>query len=216
MIGLRSRRLARRIPAAVPCVAAAAAAMLGAPPAAAFERDEAPRSPALVPIPQRYWHAMATLAVGDSLRFNNPYRLSNQLGDTGESLSRTPVYGVLGGAVALGDPDGWQHGASLQWSRALSGLPQHVIAPGYMLVQGRWRPWIAWARAALPIVVNPDPSLGGEAALGGAYLVLAGVGVHAELVGDVFYGAATWTTGKTTIPMLSLQAGVVVDYEVLP
>jgi hypothetical protein len=68
----------------------------------------------------------------------------------------------------------------------------------------------------LPIVVNPDANVGGEAAVGGSYMVLAGVGLHAELVGDLFYGAATWTTGRTTIPMLSLQAGLTFDYEVLP
>lgn len=163
-----------------------------------------------------YLHLLGTASIGDSLRFNNPYRLEHQLGDTGESLSLTPPYANLGGGFALGDPNGIQHGAAIQWSRALSGLPQHVIAPSYLLVLDGSRPWLAFGRAGFPIVLNPDPNIGGELAVGGAYMISAGLGVQAELVGNVFYGAATWEKQITTIPMLSLQAGLIVDYEVLP
>jgi hypothetical protein len=154
--------------------------------------------------------------IGDSIRFNNPFRLSHQLGDSGESLSRTPLYNSLGGAVALGDPNGWQHGLSFQWSRSLSGLPQHVVTPSYLLLYSGLRPWLPYTRLGLPVVLNPDANAGGELAFGSTVLLLAGVGLHAELIGDVFYGAATWTTGRTTIPMLSLQVGVSIHYEVLP
>lgn len=174
------------------------------------------RSAADVPLPGTYLHLMSTASVGDSLRFNNPYRLEHQLGETGESLSLTPPYVNLGGAFALGDPDGWQHGGSIQWSRSAAGLPQHVVAPAYMVVFGGARPWLAFARAGLPIVLNPDPNVGGELGVGGAWLFTAGLGLQAELIGDVFYGAATWEKRITTIPMVSLQVGVVIDYEVLP
>ncbi len=195
-------------------VAAAVAVLsLTAP---AFAQPARPRSPADVPFLGVYTHMMASASIGDSLRFNNPFRLANQLGSTGESLSRTPVYANLAGAVAWGNPDGWQHGASLQWARALAGLPQHVVTPSYVLVQGGWRPWLAWGRAGLPIILNPDWGVGGEAAVGGAWLMTAGLGLQAELVGNVFYGAATWDKGVTTIPMLSLQVGVLADHEVLP
>jgi hypothetical protein len=159
---------------------------------------------------------MAMASVGDSLRLNNPYRLEHQLGATGESLSLTPPYVNVSGAFALGDPDGWQHGGSVQWSRALDGLPQHVVTPAYILVYGGARPWLAYARAGFPIVLNPDPNLGGELGVGGVWLLTAGLGLNAEILGDVFYGAATWDKRITTIPMLSLQVGVVIDYEVLP
>lgn len=169
-----------------------------------------------VPAPGPYLHFMIFEDLGDSIRFNNPYRLETQLGSTGESLSRTPVYNNLGGALTLGKPNGLQHGLAVQWSRALSGLPQHVVTPSYVLLHGGLRPWIPYARAGIPIILNPDGNAGAEAALGASYMLLAGIGLHAELVGDVFYGAATWTTGRTTIPMLSLQIGVTLDYEVLP
>lgn len=192
-------------------VALTAAVLVCAGPAKAQ-----PRSPTDVPLHGTYVHLMGFGDLGDSLRFNNPFRLSNQLGDTGESLSRTPVYSSLGGAVTLGDPNGWQHGLALQWSRQLAGLPQNVLTPSYVLLQGGWRPWIPYARAGLPIVLNPDSNLGAEAALGTSYMLLAGIGLHAELVGSIFYGAATWEVGRTTIPMLSLQVGITADYEVLP
>ncbi|MBI5531929.1 MAG: hypothetical protein HY898_04385 [Deltaproteobacteria bacterium] len=194
----------------------AAAIALGTMALCTFAAAQEPRSQATVPEPGTYVHLMVFEDIGDSLRFNNPYRLSNQLGSTGESLSRTPVYNSLGGAVTLGDPNGLQHGMALQWSRSLSGLPQHVVTPSYMVLLARWRPWLPYARLGLPVILNPDANVGGEAAVGATYLLLAGVGVHAEMVGNVFYGAATWTTGRTTIPMLSLQAGLTIDYEVLP
>ena len=43
-----------------------------------------------------YWHSFATLALGDGLRFNNPYRLSTPLGKTPESVSLTAAYYDLG------------------------------------------------------------------------------------------------------------------------
>ncbi|HQP37034.1 MAG TPA: hypothetical protein PLI95_17740 [Polyangiaceae bacterium] len=174
------------------------------------------RSPSAVPPPRTYVHLFAFGDLGDSLRLNNPFRLSNQLGDTGESLSRTPVYSSLGGGAALGDPNGWQHGLAVQWSRQLAGLPQNVITPSYVLLLNAWRPWIPYARAGLPIILNPDANVGAEAAVGASYMLLAGIGAHAELVGSMFYGAATWEIGRTTIPMLSLQIGITADYEVLP
>lgn len=168
-----------------------------------------------LPPASTYVHFFTALSLGDSLRLNNPFRLSNQIGDSA-SLSRTPLYGDLQAAVALGQPDGWQHGAVVHWSYALSGLPQHVLAPGYLLLQDGWRPWLAHGRVSVPIVLNPDPNVGVEAAIGGTYLLFAGIGAQIEIIGDVFYGAATWTTQKTVIPMLSMQAGITVDYEVLP
>lgn len=91
-----------------------------------------------------------------------------------------------------------------------------MVTPSYLLMVDGWRPWLVFGRAGLPVVLNPDPNVGGELAIGGAYLLTAGLGLQAELIGNVFYGAATWDKKITTIPMLSVQAGIIVDYEVLP
>jgi len=40
--------------------------------------------------------------------------------------------------------------------------------------------------------------------------------VQSELVGSLYYGAATQDRSVTTIPVLSAQIGLFVDYEVLP
>ena len=180
------------------------------------KQAHAEHSAADVPEAGTYVHLQFTSSLGDSLRFNNPFRLAHQLGDTGESLSLTPPYANLGGAAALGDPDGWQFGLSLQWSRELGGVRQHVLAPGSLITYGGARPWVPFARLAVPVIVNPDPGAGLEASAGIGYLLTAGIGVQGEIVGDVFYGAATWEKPITTIPMLSIQAGLFVDYEVLP
>ena len=44
----------------------------------------------------------------------------------------------------------------------------------------------------------------------------AGIGVGAELVGDVFYGAGTREVEHPAYPVLSAQIGVTGTYEVLP
>ena len=163
-----------------------------------------------------YANFLGTISLGESLRFNNPFRLREILGETGESVSRTPLYGVLGLGAAFGNPNWIQHGFMMQWSVALSGIPQSVLTPSYTLIVDGMRPWLLFGRLGVPIVLNPDPGAGGEAAVGGAFLMSAGLGLCAELVGDVFYGAATWEKRITVIPMLSFQFGVIVDFEMLP
>src|SRR5690606_33283133 len=72
-------------------------------------------------------------ALGEGLRLNNPYRLAQPLGDDAESLSRSAVYLNLAGGLLLGDPLGWQHGAQLDLSVAVEGIPQEVLTTSYLL-----------------------------------------------------------------------------------
>jgi len=163
-----------------------------------------------------YLHMFGAMALGRGVRFNNPYRLATPLGDDAESLSLTATYLDASLSQTFGDPNGFQHGGSLHLSIALEGVPQEVVTPSYSLVR-RFEPsWMAHARAGLPLVLGPDVNLGYELALGGAWLFMGGIGATAELVGDLYYGAATQERAASAIPVLSLQLGVVVDYEVLP
>ena len=57
---------------------------------------------------------------------------------------------------------------------------------------------------------------GVEAAFGAAFMLSAGLGVQSEFSGSLFYGAGTQDRSVTTIPVLSAQFGLFVDYEVLP
>jgi len=157
----------------------------------------------------------ATAFVGDGLRFNNPYRLATPLGSSAESVSRTAAYSDIGIAGTLGDSLTLRHGASLRMSIAVEGVPQGVLTPSYLLWR-RWRSLAAYGRFGVPIVVSPDVTWGVELGAGGVWFVRGGIGVAAEIVGDLFYGAGTREVQTPAYPVLSGQLGIVIAYEVLP
>jgi len=162
-----------------------------------------------------YFRAFATTAVGLGVRFNNPFRLATPIGDRAESASTTPFYGTIGVGAAFGNPHGFQHGALLRYDRSLQGVAQNVLTPSYMLVRrGTWLE--GWGRFGLPLLLTPDVNLGAELAAGGAMFVTAGIGISFELIGDVFYGAATPENKRPIYPVLSGQLGIVLEWERLP
>lgn len=162
-----------------------------------------------------YLRPFATVGSGVGLRFNNPYRLATVLGDNAESLSLTAAYLSLGGGLALGDPRGFQHGPVLRWDFALQGVGQHVLIPAWGVFR-RGALFGGFARLGLPILLTPDRNVGMELAAGGAWYVRAGVGITAEVIGDLFWGVATPDTKRPVYPVLSGQLGVVVEWEQLP
>ena len=162
-----------------------------------------------------YSQIFVTVMGGTGLRFNNPYRLATPLGDDAESVSRTAAYVDIGLAMTLGNPLGVQHGAALRTTAAVEGVGQVVMTPSYFAWR-RWRSLAAFARAGIPFVLTPDLTWGIEGAAGGAWFFLGGVGVVAEVVGDVFYGAGTRESSAVTYPVLSGQLGLIATYELLP
>jgi hypothetical protein len=178
-----------------------------------------PEKPKPEPDPFRtrpgYVQLFFTTFFGDGLRFNNPYRLSTPLGSDAESVSRTAPYIDVGLGATFGNPLGFQHGATLRTSAALQGVGQVVMTPSYLGYR-RWSALALYGRAGIPIVVTPDATWGLEAGLGATWFFLGGIGVAAEMVGDVFYGAGTRDKATVTYPVLSGQLGFVVAYEVLP
>ncbi|MEM1032700.1 MAG: hypothetical protein AAGN82_20305 [Myxococcota bacterium] len=153
---------------------------------------------------------------GRGLRFNNPFRLERILGDTERSLSATAPFHNLGLGFAVGDPDGVQHGASLRLSLALEGVSQQAFSLSYLAT---WQPaaaWVAYGRAGLSALTAPDPNVGGELGLGGVFLFTGALGLNLEAVGSLFYGASSLESDLTPFPILSLQGGLVFNYEVLP
>lgn len=169
-----------------------------------------------------YFHTFGSVALGEGLRFNNPYRLSKELGSSAESLSLTASYIDLGLGAVYGRSDGLGHGAVLHLSIADVGIPQEVLSLSYIALEriGNGRPMV-FARAGIPLVLQPDVSAGLELGAGGAFMITAGIGVTAELIGDLYYGAGTVdASGQpnhsvSTIPVLSGQLGIFFDYEVL-
>lgn len=182
--------------------------------AASAEPEAPPRAPTSSKLPP--FQLMATAFAGDGLRFNNPYRLSTPLGSTAESVSRTAAYADLGLAATFGDPRKVQHGFAARLSLAAEGVPQGVLAPSYLIWWRLHPAWAAYSRVSTPIVLTPTLTWGLEAGLGGVWFARAGLGVAAELVGDVFYGAGTRDVKAAAYPVLSAQLGFVFAYEVLP
>lgn len=161
-----------------------------------------------------YAHAFGAVALGRGLRFNNPYRLERVLGDSPESLSLSATYIDVSLGVAQGDPMGLQHGMSAHLSTALTGIRQEVLTPSYRLLFRPTSRWLWTGRFGIPLVLEPDVTAGLEIGAGGVWHFLAGLGFYAELIGSLFFGAATLDQDRTTIPMVSGQLGVWADYEV--
>jgi hypothetical protein len=157
-----------------------------------------------------------SLEFGRGFRFNNPYRLSTQLGQTAQSVSLTAAYADLGLGLAFGAPDGLQHGAALHASFALQGVGQAVLTPTYLLAYRGPNPFLAYGRLGPSIVLAPDPTVGGELAAGFAWFLTGKIAIAGELVFDLYYGAGTYDVGVATYPILSGQLGLLVDHEFLP
>jgi hypothetical protein len=190
---------------------AAAAGLLAAAwlaPTTAQAAPDAERAP--------YAHVVLAGTLGKSLRFNNPFRLDAPLGSSGESVSAAAAYVDVAAAVMFGAPWGWQHGAWLHWSAAVTGIGQDVVAPSYVAMWRGEGPAMAYGRFGLPVVLSPNTNVGGELALGAIYMLTGGAGLTAELGASAFYGAATREVQATLVPLLSLQLGVALDWEALP
>ena len=122
---------------------------------------------------------------------------------------------LFGGAGAL------RHGAGLGASIAYTddggytepviALEQLVLMPSYLMRSELGTDFTLLAHAGIPIVVAGGPSCGLELAGALGYRILAGFGAFAELGFDAFLGTAT-----TLHPIVTLELGVFVDYEVLP
>ncbi|HEY2406796.1 MAG TPA: hypothetical protein VGI10_12375 [Polyangiaceae bacterium] len=218
---MRARTHLRRF---LPCSASALLAL--AAPARAEGIDAARNSSAApgagettyqTPLRPRagYLQLFSPVAIGRGLRFNNPYRLQSTLGGTPRSLSLTASYLDVGLGAVWGSLDGIAHGGVAHVSLAVQGIPQEVLSVSYIALAHLGR-FVPFGRAGVPIVLQPDASAGLEGALGTAYMLRAGVGVQGELVASLYYGAATIERKVTEIPVLSLELGIWIDYEVLP
>jgi hypothetical protein len=149
-----------------------------------------------------------TLGLGRGLRFNNPYRLATPLGDTAQSVSLSATYLDFGVQLLAPALPGVDQGASLDALFALDGIAQLGLTPSYVIQFALTERFFLHGRVAIPFVITPDTTVGLEAAAGPRFDLAWGLGLTAELVGSVFFGAATEQRSVTTIPMLSFQIGV--------
>ena len=158
-----------------------------------------------------YLHTFGELSLGKGVHTNNPFRLGSN-----DAFGFTATYINLGLGLAVGPPDGLQHGGQLSLAFATDGVPQEVMTFSYVALLPLSEHAILRGRAGLPVVLAPDSTVGLELGVGGAWLFTGGLGANAELVGSLFYGAATQDRDTTTIPVIALQVGMWFDHEVLP
>ena len=156
-------------------------------------------------------HSFGELSFGKGLHFNNPYRLRST-----DAVGFTATYVDLGLGLVVGPPNGLQHGGRIGLSMATDGLAQEVLDFSYVALLPVGEHALLRGRAGMPVVLNPDSTIGLELGVGAAWLFTGGLGITADLVGDLFYGAATQDRETTTIPVLALQIGAFFDHEVLP
>jgi hypothetical protein len=164
----------------------------------------------------QYVHLFTALGYGRGVRWNNPYRLQTELGDSPSGLSLSAGYWDLALGASLGAPDGVQHGLVLHLSVSANGIAQQTLSASYFAQVFLGQGALVYARGGVPFVLTPDTGIGVEAAAGAVYFVSGGVGVNAELVQSLFVGAGTWEHDPTLWPMTSLQMGLWFDIEVLP
>lgn len=195
--------------------ACALAGLLAASPAPADEPPEGPLR-AFARRTDSELRIFGSFELGRGLRFNNPYRLTTQLGQTAQSVSLTASYADLGLGLAFGAPDGLQHGGALHASFALAGVNQAVLTPTYLLAYRGPNPFLAYGRLGPSIILTPDPTIGGEIAAGFAWFLTGKIAIAGEMVFDVYYGAGTYDVGVATYPILSGQLGLLIDHEILP
>ncbi len=163
-----------------------------------------------------YGRVLFALGGGKGFRFNNPFRLSDQLGDDAESISLTAGYVDLSLGATFGEPDGLQHGGALHFSIAAEGVSQQAFSVSYLALYRGPSAWMFHGRLGVSLLTAPDANAGGELALGVSYFFTGALGLTSELVGNLFYGAGTYEAEVTAVPVLSLQGGLIVDFEVLP
>jgi hypothetical protein len=200
---------ALRLPECLAAVCAGLAQARGAC-AAPVTEPSAPRArtPVAAESEAAPWLLGGTLGLGRGLRFNNPYRLAAPLGETAESVSLSATYLDLGVQLLGPALPGIDQGASLDALFALDGIAQFGLTPSYVVQFALAEQFFLHGRVAVPLVITPDTTLGLEAAVGPRFDLAWGLGLTAELVGSVFFGAATEQRSVTTIPMLSFQIGV--------
>lgn len=222
----RRSRAAGGLRASVACALLVAASrasaqpLAEAPPAAAPEAEAQPERARLAArleaTPGATVRVFASAAAGFGLRFNNPYRLEQQLGGDAAGPSLTAPYLDFAASVVGGPAYGVQHGGGLHLGTSLTGVMQPFITPSYVLAYRADLPILLYGRLATPILLAPDVNVGGEIAGSVSYFFNGGLGLTSELAFDLFYGAATLEAQYSVIPVLSFQLGVIADYELLP
>jgi hypothetical protein len=157
-------------------------------------------------------HAIATLSIGA------PLRVTRNVDFDQGTIAPVFVDALFGYTLWT---RGWQHGLGLGASINLTedggftepvGMAQQlVLMPAYLGYHALDDDFALLGHVGVPIVLGETTTAGVELALGGGYRWLAGVLAYAEAGASVFVGS-----GTTANVLISLELGIMLDYEVLP
>lgn len=158
-------------------------------------------------------HYLATWSAGVPLRLSKDEKF-----DQG---TLAPVYtDLLAGYVFAGHGT-MRHGAALGFSLNLTEdggytepvrmYDQFVVMPAYVMMLDLAPELFSFAHAGIPINLHAGTTVGLELAFAIGYRILSGFGAFAEASFDTFVG-----TGSSYHPMLAIEGGVFIDFEVLP
>jgi hypothetical protein len=180
------------------------AALLSCAAARAQDDDEAP-----LPNPPRYV-ALGSAGVPLRLTVNEDY---------GQDRVGASYMDVLGGYVLPGGSYRHGFGLGVSWNIGHDGgyvdpiytADQWVIMPAYLGYMALARDVLLLGHVGLPIVVSGGSGFGLELGAALAYHLVAGAGVFAEFS---LAGYAAGDAGATLLA--SLEAGLLLNYEVLP
>ncbi|MBZ0115411.1 MAG: hypothetical protein K8H88_00345 [Sandaracinaceae bacterium] len=149
--------------------------------------------------------------------------------DFGQDSQLAPGYLQLGGAVFFPGRD-FRHGvglgiaANLTADASVQPMTQWVLAPTYhVLVPLRYmlgdttHDWLTLhGQLGVALGVSPAFAIGLTAGFGVIFKFLAGLGLYADLHFELYGGGADALGNPAVHPIVSLDGGLVFDYEVLP
>ncbi len=175
----------------------------------ASTEDEGP-PPVVMP-----WRILGSVGGGVTLRIVNDLTLSQK--------RFGPSFFDVAGSVVFPSASRWRHGVTLALSgnvdgegppapdvNGIDGLSQWTLTPSYLAYFRFGEDLVLTGRAGAALTVAPYFVMGGEASLGAVYLFTAGFGAYAEVTVDLAFGLSGVS------PTASAEAGITIDYEVLP
>ncbi len=163
---------------------------------------------------------MAAVGVGGAVRLAELQLQQERL---------APVYLEIRGGVAIPQRGRVGHELSLglttnlardgTYTAGVDAVEQWIVAPAYALrvgfPQGPVPDYVLRGRVGLPVVLAPDLTWGVEVDASLTYALLAGLGVYVELGVATYLGAEDRAGDQTMHPVLALELGASLDWEVL-
>ncbi|MCB9616530.1 MAG: hypothetical protein H6722_29190 [Sandaracinus sp.] len=183
--------------------------------------DDEPLFAAPEQTPRAPWRVLASVGVGTSIRLVRNLELQQE--------RFAPAYLELRGGVALPQRGRVGHELSLAVTGNLSGdgsytsgidpMQQWVLSPGYAVrvgfPAGAVPDFVVRGRVGIPVVLAPDVTWGVEVDASFTYALLAGLGIYAEVGYGTFFGAEDRAGDLTVNPVIGLELGAMLDWEVL-